>query len=46
MKTLKHEEVYMGQYETYLDVIENLPAFVEVIYNKKTTSFFTWLLAA
>ena len=35
MKTLKHEEIYMGQYETYLDVVENLPAFIEEIYNKK-----------
>lgn len=35
MKTIKHEEVYMGEYETYLDVIENLPRFIEEIYNKK-----------
>ena len=35
MKTLKHEEVYMGHYETYLDVVENLPHFIEEIYNKK-----------
>ena len=35
MKTLKHEEIYMGHYETYLDVIERLPYFLEEIYNKK-----------
>lgn len=35
MKTLKHEEIYMGHYETYLDVVENLPHFIEEIYNKK-----------
>src|SRR5690554_5062798 len=29
MKTLKHEEIYMGHYETYLDVVENLPHFIE-----------------
>lgn len=35
MKTLKYDEVYMGEYETYLDVVENLPIFIEEIYNKK-----------
>lgn len=35
MKTLKYEEIYMGNYETYLDVVENLPHFIEEIYNKK-----------
>lgn len=35
MKTLKQEEVYLGNYETYLDVIENLPAFIEQVYNEK-----------
>ena len=35
MKTIKHEEIYMRHYETYLDVVENLPAFMEEIYNKK-----------
>lgn len=35
MKTLKYEEVYMMNYETYLDVIENLPNFIEEVYNKK-----------
>lgn len=35
MKTLKYDEVYMGHYETYLDVIEKLPHFIEEVYNKK-----------
>lgn len=35
MKTLKYEEIYMGGYETYLDVVENLPLFIEEVYNKK-----------
>lgn len=35
MKTLKNDEVYMWNYETYLDVIERLPYFIEEIYNKK-----------
>jgi transposase InsO family protein len=35
MKTLKQEEVYLANYQTYLEVIENLPAFLEEVYNKK-----------
>lgn len=35
MKTLKQEEVYLGNYLTFLDVIENLPAFIEQVYNEK-----------
>lgn len=35
MKTLKQEEVYLADYETYLDVIENLPRFIEAVYNEK-----------
>ena len=31
MKTLKQEEVYLANYETYLDVLENLPVFIEFI---------------
>ena len=34
MKTLKQDEVYLGSYQTYLDVIENLPQFIEEVYNK------------
>lgn len=35
MKTLKQEEVYLANYETYLDVLENLPTFIEDVYNEK-----------
>ena len=35
MKTLKDNEVYMWHYETFLDVIERVPYFIEEIYNKK-----------
>jgi putative transposase len=35
MKTLKQEEVYLANYETYLDVLENLPTFIEEGYNEK-----------
>lgn len=35
MKTLKDNEVYMWAYETFLDVIERVPYFIEEVYNKK-----------
>jgi len=35
MKTLKYEEVYLAGYETYQDVVERIPHFVEEVYNKK-----------
>jgi putative transposase len=35
MKTLKYDEIYMGEYETYLEVIEKLPEFIDDVYNKK-----------
>lgn len=35
MKTLKQNEVYMWEYETYLDVIDRVPHFIEEVYNKK-----------
>lgn len=35
MRTLKQEEVYLANYETYLDVIENLPTIIEEVYNEK-----------
>lgn len=35
MKTLKRQEVYLANYETFLDVAENLPRFIEDIYNEK-----------
>jgi putative transposase len=35
MKTLKQEEVYLANYQTYLDVIAHLPMFIETVYNEK-----------
>jgi len=35
MKTLKYDEVYLGGYETYEDVLNRLPYFIEELYNKK-----------
>lgn len=35
MKTLKNEEVYLWEYETFLDVAERIPYFIEEVYNKK-----------
>jgi transposase InsO family protein len=34
-RTLKVEEVYMFNYETYEDVIERIAYFIEEVYNKK-----------
>ena len=34
-KTLKYEEVHLWNYETYDDVIERLPFFIEEVYNFK-----------
>jgi putative transposase len=34
-KTLKYEEVNLCDYETYEDVIERLPFFLEEVYNRK-----------
>lgn len=35
IKTLKQEEVYLWQYETFADVIARIPYFIEDVYNKK-----------
>jgi len=35
IKTLKQEEVYLWQYETYLDVVTRIPYFISDVYNKK-----------
>jgi len=34
-KTLKYEEVYLCEYETYQDVVTRLPYFIEEVYNRK-----------
>jgi len=34
-RTLKAEEVYLWEYETYRDVIERIPYFIEDVYNSK-----------
>jgi putative transposase len=35
MKTLKHEEVLIHDYETLQDCIDRLPNFIDQVYNKK-----------
>jgi putative transposase len=35
MKTLKQEEVYLANYETYMDMLENLPNSIEEVYNER-----------
>jgi putative transposase len=34
-KTLKQEEIWLGDYETYEDVKQHLPRFIEAVYNRK-----------
>lgn len=33
--SLKVEEIYMWEYETYADVVERIPYFIEEVYNRK-----------
>ena len=35
IKTLKWEEVYLNEYETYGDALDNIGTFIEEIYNRK-----------
>jgi len=34
-RTLKQEEVYLWEYETFSDVIKRIPYFIEDVYNNK-----------
>jgi len=34
-KTLKYEEVYLCEYETFTDVLARFPYFIEEVYNRK-----------
>jgi transposase InsO family protein len=34
-KTLKYEEVYLNEYETFEDALENIGRFIEDVYNEK-----------
>jgi len=35
MKTLKKEEVYLWEYESFIDVAQRIPYFIEDVYNRK-----------
>lgn len=35
IKTLKYEEVYLNEYETFSDALENFGRFIDDVYNKK-----------
>jgi len=35
MKTLKYDEVYLSEYDTFDDVVENVFGFIEDVYNAK-----------
>jgi putative transposase len=36
METIKTEEIYLGGYETFTDVIHALPHFIDEVYNERS----------
>jgi putative transposase len=34
-KTVKYEEVYLSEYDTFADVLDRVPHFIEEVYNRK-----------
>jgi len=34
-KTLKYEEVYLNEYETFEDALQNIGRFIDDVYNSK-----------
>jgi len=35
IKTLKYEEVYLNEYKSFVDALENIGGFIDDVYNKK-----------
>jgi putative transposase len=35
IKTLKYEEVYLNEYDSFTDALENIGGFIDIVYNKK-----------
>jgi len=35
IKTLKYEEVYLNEYGSFTDALENIGGFIDIVYNKK-----------
>ncbi len=35
IKTLRYKEVYLNEYETFSDALDNIGRFIDDVYNKK-----------
>ena len=35
IKTLKYEEVYLNEYNSFADAVKNIGGFIDIVYNKK-----------